>query len=272
MLQRRIESIKGLSAALAAKLHRVNDVVKDMTVVADTAEFDEKVISARLAKVQQALNVKKADIVALADALDTAEYDDKIVNARDVYNLKAAMDGMAAGITFMGSFDINTETALPTGDGAKAGALYKVSNSGASPEATVEIGGFELTQNDTLISSGTEWTHIDNTESADILRVVNISTDADFAVDPSKLTTRAAVKALVDSKEASFCNDPIVINGSTATTAHVVKNDTIFLGIIRIDNGDGTYDDAACTVSGQTVTIDSSEDYDGKTGVVTYAY
>ena len=130
----------------------------------------------------------------------TANSDTKIATQKAV---KAYIDNVASafvgGLKYQGAFDAsNIGTQL---DNAKQGYFYKISVAGTI------LTSLSLNVNDNLIINknviGTptlaDIDVIDNTESADILRTANISTNINFTVDTGKIADRATVKTYIDN-------------------------------------------------------------------------
>lgn len=105
---------------------------------------------------------------------------------------------VTSGMEYKGIFDVLLGV-LPTN--ITTGDFYKVLNNGT-------INGVSLNNGDMIIANKTkteaismsDFDVIDNTESADILRSVNISTNTDFNIDTGKLTDRNTIKSFVEEK------------------------------------------------------------------------
>jgi hypothetical protein len=128
----------------------------------------------------------------------TANSDTKISSQKAI---KAYIDAIASavvgGLKYKGVLDAS---ALGTQlDNAKQGCFYKVSVAGTILTSLALNVGDMVIVNKNLTGSPTlaDLDVIDNTESADILRIGNISTNADFTVDGTKLTDRATIKTYV---------------------------------------------------------------------------
>jgi len=148
-----------------------------------------------------------------ADTTLISNSDVKIATQKAV---KAYIDNVVStfvgGLKYQGALDAsNLGTQL---DNTKQGYFYKVSVAGTILSSLV------LNINDNIIINknviGTpilaDIDVIDNTESADILRTANISTNIDFTVDTGKIADRATVKSYVDTV---ITNAVSVINGGT---------------------------------------------------------
>lgn len=270
-IKRRIGFVKGLQEELDLRVHRVNDVVTSFATIDGSASFDDKYVSANLFKTTADLKIDKTSIVNDLVTGGTTG----VLSAEQGKQLKILLDGMATGLIFKGSFDIGTEVALPatpiTGD------FYKVINS-VDGAVSVTIGGLHLTQGDSLYYGTAEWIKLDSTESADLLRDGDVSTNADFTVDGTKLADRTTIKTLVDASVAlvnvKFINESVTITADAGTLAHEPVNNVIFTGVASINNGDGTFDLVECTASGTTLTLspDAAGVYNGLQAKVTYAY
>lgn len=108
--------------------------------------------------------------------------------------------GVVGGLNYKGAFDASLlGTQL---DNAKKGDFYKVSVEGTIlTTISLKVGDMIIINKDvtgTPVSADIDV--IDNTESADLLKTSDISTNADFTIDPSKLTTRQAIETFVNSK------------------------------------------------------------------------
>ena len=270
-IKRRIGFVKGLQEELDLRVHRENDVVTDVSTIDGTPAFDDKYVSANAFKTANDLKIDKTSIV---NDLTTGGVTN-VLSAEQGKELKTLVDGLATGLVFKGAFDIGTESSFPAGP--KTGDFYKIINS-VEAAASVVIGGLDLTQGDSVFFDGTTWFKIDSTEASDILRDSDISTNADFAVDGSKLTDRTTIKtyveAAVSAVNVKFINESVTISGDAATLTHAPVNNVIFTGVASINNGDGTFDLVECTASGTTLTLspDAAGAYNGLQAKVTYAY
>lgn len=132
------------------------------------------------------------------DATLSANSDTKIATQKAV---KAYIDNVAStfasGLSYEGTLDASS-LGLQL-DNAKQGYFYKVSAGGTILTSLVlNIGDMVIVNKDvTGTPTLADLDVIDNTESADILRVGNISTDSDFSVDGTKIADRATVKTYV---------------------------------------------------------------------------
>jgi len=272
-IKRRIAFVKGLQGELDKRVHRVNDVVTDVTTIDGSTPFDDKYIGANAFAAESVKNVKVADIV---DNL-TTEVSDKAASAGTVKRLKDLLDGLSGGVVYKGGFDASTGS-FPS-DVTK-GWLYKVTVAGT-------IDGVEMEVNDTIYANktvvgataGADWDKIDNTESADLLRDGDVSFEADWTVDTDKLSDRATIKTYVDDAVSSvstkFTNETVTVSGDTFVVSNQPLDNCIFTGVASVNNGDGTFDLVECTVDGAaTVTLaaDTAGAYDGLQATVTYAY
>jgi len=193
---RRKSFTKGLEADLADKFSKANDTVSDMSTVDGTAGFDTKVLSANESKVQMD---KKIDITSIINELTTGGAAVPL-SAEQGKALKTLVDNMSNGLAYNGVFDASG-SALPSDP--TQGDFYKISVAGTIGALEMAIGELIIANKDVAGSSAdTDWDKIDNTEAADILRLANISTDADFTVDTTKLPDRATVKTFVDTEVA----------------------------------------------------------------------
>lgn len=270
-IKRRVSFIKGLQDELDDRVHRVADLVTDISTINGTSAFDDKYVSANALKTSVDSKIDKTSIV---NDLTTGGVT-SVLSSEQGKQLKILLDGMATGLIFKGSFDIGVETTLPASP--ITGDFYKVVNS-IDASASVTIGGIHLTQGDSLYYGTTEWIKLDSTESADLLRDGDVSTNSDFTVDGTKLTDRTSIKTLVDASVAlvsvKFINESVTITADGGTLAHAPVNNVIFTGVASINNGDGTFDLVECTASGTTLTLspDAAGTYNGLQAKVTYAY
>ena len=266
VIQRRIPFIKGLQTELDAR------ILKTQIIDNVTAGGATDVLSAEQGKLLATNKINYTDIV---NDLTTGGIAVPL-SAEQGKILASQISGMANALEFKGSFDASG--ALPAT--ISIGDFYKVTVAGT-------IGGVDLQIGDSLIAtedktSGitiVDFVKIDNTESPDILRTGDVSTNADFAVDGTKLTDRSTIKALVDGATAAadvkFINDgPLTITGDNATLTHAPKNNVIFMGYASVLNADGTIDLVTCTATGTSLVLapNASGDYNGLTLTVTYAY
>ena len=265
VIQRRIQFIKGLEAELNAKIAKTQ-IIDNLTTGGST-----DVLSAEQGKLLGTTKINYTDIV---NDLTTGGVAVPL-SAEQGKVLAGQIAGLSNALEFKGSFDASG--ALPTT--ISVGDFYKVSVAGL-------VGGVDLNVGDNIIAivdktSGVtinDFAVIDNTESADLLRDGDVSTDADFTVDGGKLTTRTAIKTLVDSATAAatinFINETVTLTGDTATLSHAPRNSIVFMGYASILNADDTVDLVSCTVSGTTLTIqpNTTGDYSGRPATVTYAY
>ena len=131
------------------------------------------------------------------DTTLTANSDTKIASQKAV---KAYIDNVAStfasGLSYKGILDASNSANLPST--IKQGDFYKISVAGVIGSVDLQIGDM-LIANTTKSSSITivDFDKVDNTESADILRTGNVSTNTDFSIDGTKLTDRATVKTYV---------------------------------------------------------------------------
>lgn len=128
----------------------------------------------------------------------TAQSDLKIATQRAV---KAYIDntiaGIAGGLDYKGALDAsNLGTQL---DNRKLGDFFKVSVKGTIlTTLDLEIGDMVIINKDvTGTPTLADLDVIDNTESADLLRIADISSNIDFTVDTGKLATRDAIRQYV---------------------------------------------------------------------------
>ena len=147
------------------------------------------------------------------DASLTANSDTKIATQKAV---KSYVDGktsaLASGLDYKDILDASNSANLPST--IKKGDFYKISVAGTIGSVDLQIGDM-LIANTTKASAITiaDFDKVDNTESADILRTGNISTDADLSVDGSKLTDRATIKTALDKKADKVTS---AVNGNFA--------------------------------------------------------
>lgn len=132
------------------------------------------------------------------DATLTANSDTKIASQKAVKTyMDNVVSGFVGGLQYKGILDAsNLGTQL---DNAKQGYFYKVSVVGTILTSLALSVGDMVIVNKNVTGTPTlaDLDVIDNTESADILRVGNISTNSDFSVDGTKIADRATVKTYV---------------------------------------------------------------------------
>ena len=272
-IKRRVAFVKGLQTELNNRIHRVDDIVTDATTVDGTAAFDDKFIGANAFKVGNDLKIDKTSI-SNDLALDS---ETNVASSKAVKALKDLLDGLSGGVVYKGGFDASAGT-LPA-DVTK-GWLYKVTVAGT-------IDGLEMEVNDTIYANvtkagataGTDFDKIDNTESADLLRDADVTTEADWTLETTKLSDRATIKTFVEAAVADvstkFINETGTVASDTFTLANQPLDNCLFTGVASINNGDGTFDVVECTVDAAklvTLAVDVAGDYDGLTATVTYAY
>lgn len=154
----------------------------------------------------------------------------KLLSAEQGKVLKGLVDGMASGLIYRGAFDAATETTLPAD--VKAGDFYKVSSVNAN------IDGLELAIGDMIIANkdkvgattSSDWDKIDNTESPDILRTGDISADANFNNDTTKLASRATIAAYVTDVISALEVSPITTEGDIIVGNSSGKESRLALG------------------------------------------
>lgn len=275
-IRRRIAHVNNLQTELDKRVHRVNDLVTDLATIDGSASFNDKYIGANAFKTSNALNVKYTDIVNDLTTGGAAVP----LSAEQGKTLKGMLDAAATGLVFKGAFDIGTEVAYPATP--KTGDFYKIINS-VDAGTSVTIGGIHLTQGDSIFFDGIAWFKIDSTESNDILRDGDVSTDTtNFAtVDPTKLTDRVSIDTYLATKMAAITikaiNETVTLTGDTATLAHTPLSNVVTMGYAQIaidDNGVQVFDLVQCTVSGTTLTIAPSTpgEYTGLQATVHYMY
>jgi len=272
-IKRRVAFVKGLQTELDDRIHRANDIVTDVTTVDGTAAFDDKFIGANAFKVGNDLKIDKTSI---SNDLDL-DSETNVASSKAVKSLKDLLDGLSGGVVYKGGFDASSG-ALPA-DVTK-GWLYKVTVAGT-------IDGLEMEVNDTIYANatvvgataGTDFDKIDNTESADLLRDGDVTTEADWTLETTKLSDRATIKTYVDDAVSTvstkFINETKSVSSDKFTLTNQPLDNCIFTGVASINNGDGTFDLVECTVDDAkevTLAVDNAGDYDGLDATVTYAY
>jgi hypothetical protein len=269
---RRIGFTKGLPEELAARL-QVSNLVDDATTPDGSTAFDDTALSANATKT--ALSAK-VDTSSIVNDLTTGGTTVPL-SAQQGVELKQLIDGMANGLSYKGAFDASVETSFPSD--TIQGDFYKVSGDGTVDGLELKVGDMIIANADVVgATSASDWDKIDNTESADLLRDGDVSTDSDFTVDPTKLTDRATIKALVEAASAAITpkviNETVTLSGDTATLSHEPANGVIFMGYVQVNNGDGTFDLVAASVSGNTLTVlpETTGEYTGKQTIVSYMY
>jgi hypothetical protein len=270
-IRRRISFTKGLQDELDARVHRANDLVADATTIDGSAAFDDKYVGANAFKTANDLNVKTANIV---DDLVTGGTQVPL-SAEQGKVLKGFIDGMAGGLEYKGTWDAST--GLPAD--VEIGYFYKISVAGTQGTLEMAVGDMIIANSDVVgATTDTNWDKIDNTEAADILRDGDVTTEADWALEGTKLSDRATTKTYVDDAVAAvsikFINETVTIAADAATLTHSPANDVIFTGTASVNNGDGTFDIVECTCVGTALTLapDAAGAYDGLSATVTYAY
>lgn len=154
----------------------------------------------------------------------------KLLSAEQGKVLKGYIDGMASGLIYKGLFDAANETTLP--EDTKTGDFYKVSSVNAN------IAGLELAIGDMIIANkdkvgattSADWNKIDNTESPDILRTGDISADANFNNDTTKLASRATIAAYVTNAMSALEVSPITTEGDIIVGNSSGKESRLALG------------------------------------------
>ena len=276
LVKRTIRSINTLQTELDARLHKVDDIVTDFSLVDGTATYDVKWVSAN------ALRTKfnsKVDTSSIVDDLTTGGTTVPL-SAEQGKALKLLIDGMSSGLIYRGIFDASGSV-LPAD--SKKGDFYKVSVAGTVLGLELAVGDMIIANNDVVGDTAAEdWDKIDNTEAADILSTSNISTDPDFAIDGTKLADRDTIKTYVETFVESAVsavnikaiNETVTLTGDTATLAYTPLSGVILMGTATIDNEDTTYDLVTCSVSGTTLTVQPlvSGEYTGKSCTVSYLY
>ena len=126
------------------------------------------------------------------------------VNPNDgvtLQQLEDAISGVQApdALEYKGVFDASAGDYSALAD-ASEGDYYKISVAGVIDGVDWAVGDNLIINNDvTGTPTNTDVDKIDNTESPDILRTSDISTDNDLSVDPTKLAQRGTIKSAIDS-------------------------------------------------------------------------
>ena len=218
LVKRTIRSINTLQTELDARLHKVDDIVTDFSLVDGTATYDVKWVSANALRTEFNSKVDKSSIV---DDLTTGGTTVPL-SAEQGKALKLLIDGMSSGLIYRGIFDASGSV-LPAD--SKKGDFYKVSVAGTVLGLELAVGDMIIANNDVVGDTAAEdWDKIDNTEAADILSTSNISTDPDFAIDGTKLADRDTIKTYVESAVSAVnikaINETVTLTGDTATLAY----------------------------------------------------
>ena len=154
----------------------------------------------------------KTGVVDTDNAL-TANSDTKLATQKAV---KSYIDGktsaIASGLDYKDILDASNSANLPSS--IKKGDFYKISVAGVIGSVDLQIGDM-LIANATKSSGVTiaDFDKVDNTESADILRTGNVSTNADLSIDGTKITDRATIKTALDKKADKVAS---AVNGNFA--------------------------------------------------------
>jgi hypothetical protein len=131
---------------------------------------------------------------------ETTPLDTKLTTEKSVVDYvtnKTAL--LASGLIYKGAIDASNASNLPTT--IKTGDYYVISVAGTIGTLDLQIGDMLIANKSKSTGVAiTDFDKIDNTEASDILRTSNISTDADFTVDGTKLTDRTTIKTFVESK------------------------------------------------------------------------
>jgi hypothetical protein len=125
-----------------------------------------------------------------------------VLSAEQGKALKGLIDGLATGLNYKASFDASTGV-LPSD--IITGDFWKVSVAGTIDTLELAVGDMIIANTDVVgTTTDVNFDKIDNTESTDLIRTSNISTDLDFTIDTSSLTTRATLKTYIDNALANI--------------------------------------------------------------------
>jgi len=284
LLKRRIGAVYNLQPELDNRVNKILDLVTDIDNVPvdvsgnpTNAALDSSYVSANnLAKVKAQELIKYTDIVN-----DTVTGGATVpASAESVKNIQTQINNMANGLEYIGTFDASKGT-WPSNVGQ--GNFFKVNVAGT-------IDGVNLNPGDMIIANKAvegattvqDWDIIDNTESPDLLRTRNVnSTDADFTVDPSKLTTRSLIlqniQMAVSAVTIKVAVETLPISGNVITLSHTPVSGVVLMdeAVIEIDATNGIYDTwEGVTVSGKTATLSgaSTVQYNGLKAKVSYLW
>jgi len=144
------------------------------------------------------------------DTFLTSNSDAKIPSTKSVKEyIDNKLASIAGGLIKKGTLDASLGI-LPSN--VKLGEYYIVSKEGNVGQI-LHTGDY-IIANKTVVGSTnmSDWDIIPNTLSSDILREINISTNADFTIDTGKLTNRGTIKTFVDGLTTTKVNVSDIID------------------------------------------------------------
>lgn len=283
LLKRRIGAVHNLQPELDNRVHRVTDLITDISSVpldASGNPTEPNYADSYIGANEVAREIKQ-NVVVYSDIVnDTSVGGDTVpASASAVKSIQDQINGMANGLEYMGTFDASTG-AWPSNVGQ--GNFFKVSVAGT-------IDGVDLNPGDMIIANKavqgattvSDWDIVDNTESADILRDADVSADSDLTVDGSKLGTRTAIADAITAAVAAVTIkvkvETLTVSGNQFTLSYAPVSSTVFMNeaIVEVDSANGVYDTwEGVSITGTTATLSgaSTVQYDGLPVKVTYLY
>jgi len=282
LLKRRIGATHNLQSELDNRVHRVADLVDDITTITVDGSGNPTDPSKDDSYVGANEFVKRfhQDIVEYTDIVNDTTTGGAAVpaSAETVKNLQLQIDGMANGLEYIGTFDASTG-AWPSN--VTQGNFFKVSVAGTIDGVELNVGDMLIANKIAATASVTDFDIVDNTEAADIIRDADVIANSDMSVDPDKIPTRTAVgQAIADATSAITIKvkvETLTISGNQMTLTETPVSGVVFMdeAIIEIDAANGVYDTwEGVSIAGKVATLPgaSTVQYDGLPAKITYLY